>query len=172
MKHPLRIRFGLNVLLALFFFLSVLSCSESGNELSSEDIATELANRLTDKLQFENGEKADGGPPPYHEGEDWPQVEFVDPPDLTVSLGGSFSLDVKAAYDFPEDIDGAMVWVQDATTHIDIRDTVDQENLIMRLAAELLPDPELKGRTFDLYVSLYLGEETGLHETWRITIPD
>ncbi len=145
------------------------SCS---SESDADEIARVLADRLTDNLRFENGEQVAGGPPAFHEGEDWPQVEFVNPPNLTVTLGDSFFVDVKAAYDFPEEIDGAMVWVQGATSHIDIRDSVDDESLIMRLQAELLLDKELSGQTFDLYVSLYKGQETGLHETWRITIPD
>ncbi len=140
--------------------------------MSSEDIASGLADRLTQNLTFIKGESVAGGPPPYHEGSDWPQVEFVDPPQQTVRLGDSFEMDIKAIFDSPQQIDGAMVWVKDSNFHIDIRDSVNLDTMKLHLEAKLLSDPELAGKTFDLYVSLYLGAETGLHETWRIEIPE
>ncbi len=155
-------------ILATFGGLS--SCGGDDDDLG--DIAASLQDRLTNALKFYKGAVVDGGPPPYFEGDEYPQIEFVEPPEVEIVFGEDFELKVKTGYEFPEEIDGAMIWVKDSGLHIDVDEPVDSQSLLMILKGRLEDQADFHGQSFDLYVSLYKGSETGLHETWRIIVPE
>lgn len=155
-------------LLGLLWLALAAGCNKDS---AADDVAGSLADRLSAAMNFEQGTRTAGGPPPYFDSPDYPQIEFVSPPEVEIVFGEAFELSVKADYAFPERVSGAMVWVKDAGSHFRITAPLDADSLLMTLRGWIAEDAALRGKTFDVYVSLFRGQETGLHESWRITVP-
>jgi len=150
----------------------LLGLAACGDTTDAEDLAAALAERLTDAFDFDDGSVIDGPPPPAHGEGDYPQITFLDAPPV-LDLGQDFDVDLETDFDRPEEVTGAMVWVKGAARHIDVLRPVDPATLRMLLEGRLRQEAELAGQSLDVYFSLYLANgETGLHETWTLSIPE
>lgn len=144
--------------LALLVFVPLLGCSSDGD---SEEIAGELADRLTDALAFEGGTVKAGDPPAANEGDEaYPQTtEAATPGKLTKNQ--SFTVTLHSNFVEVDKVVGAIIHVDGSSKYIEI--SQDPENLagaraddtlIMNLLGELLDDAELFGESFDIMVAL------------------
>jgi hypothetical protein len=92
----------------MFFIVAGYSCSSSQ---SAADVATQLADKLTDSLNFNSGSEKTGTAPLEHKGDTaYPQVLSVNG-NTTLTSGGQFAFAVQFTYSNLSDIAGAIVKV-------------------------------------------------------------
>ena len=144
-------------------------CSTGDN---ASDIAGDLADRLTDALDFENGDTQEGSAPEGSSDAGAPQiVNLVAPTEMR--MGEPFALELYTTFVTPADITGAIVAVRNAAKHISVSAvTVPVATQhVMYLTGVLTADSELMGKDFEITVALHTSAgATGMYVTWGVTV--
>ena len=156
------------VLMLLLVVWSV-QCSSDGDASS---LAEDLANRLTDALEFENGTQEQGEAPDGSDEAAAPQITQLVAP-LEMRVGEPFALEVYTDFAQAGEVSRAIVAVKDATKYLQITaaTTMADSGNVMYLSGILLADEELKGRSFSLSVALQTdGGLTGAYASWNISV--
>lgn len=143
--------------------------------------ATEIANRLTDVLEFDEKNMVDGEAPPENDDADHAQITAMDPP-ATLTFGQSFKIEIDTDFEQAEKITGAMIRVEHSDKYIEIEQkAVSNEADALRaregsgltLTGELGEDTDIDGRDFTIYIALITEDgETGMREEWNLSIPE
>lgn len=161
--------------IVILCILALATCNSSSN---SEEISRELADRLTDSLDFEGGKITESTPPDYDESNEHPQIEYLDV-ENKLTTDEDFTVDIMPDSDSSPVIPSVMIWVKNSGKRIDVPLNANWHkastnlDFLISLDGFLEYDSELVGKTFEVYVALF-GEDgiTGKHELWELTVVD
>jgi hypothetical protein len=157
--------------IALFLSLAAMGCDNA----SSEDIATSLEDRLTDALDFDGGENADGVPDPGDGSGEAPQIEEWQVPG-TLRLGQPFVVTIATNFDSNSEALTTAIYVKGAKNHLHVRrdlGILPDGRKRMSLYGVLAVDEQLRGKTFELELSLKTEDGVmGLPVPWPLKIED
>jgi len=165
------IRHLATILITLIFCTSQLQCSSKG---TSEDISAELADRMNDSLDFDGGESLDSPAPDGSADDNVPQIAELEAAN-EIRLGSTFIVNLSSTFEKPEEVDKAIVSVENSTKHIIIssRLVFDGQNYVMNLAGLLKNEILLKGKTFSINIALQTKTNlTGQYAKWTLKVKD
>ena len=157
------------VIMMVLTALWAMQCSSGDN---AGDLAEDLANRLTDALDFENGDTHDGSAPAGSTDSGAPQIVNLIAP-VEMRLGEPFALELYTTFATPEDISSAIVAVRNATKYITVSAVTVPvaSQQVMYISGVLAADTELMDRDFEITVALHTTSgATGMYVTWGVTV--
>jgi hypothetical protein len=139
----------------------VAGCNMKQN---SGDVSKELADKLTDSMNFANGEKKSGEKPLGHSGDpSYPQISNV----IVEQNGNLYESNFKwkAAFDYQgavTDITGAIVHVASATSYFDVKVSVQQKGELVVLTGSFSAgSQDIIGKNFIVELALYTARGAG-----------
>ena len=149
---------------------ALLTCSDSGD--NAADISDDLADRLTDALDFEDGEVSEHPPPEEHaNNSDFPQVTLQNIP-TSVAFNTPFSIVLTTTYDQPLRVRGAVVHPLGARRHIVVTKSLQAIGGIMTLNARLLGIDDLYDKEITLQIALFNDDgDVGNYVDWTFATP-
>ncbi len=145
-----------SLLIALLIIASITTLMACSGESEADKIARELADRLTDSMDFDDSTYEEGDPPPESENPEAPQIESVQ--GTLVQIGSPFVLFVESEFADPELVTQVIMQIENADGYVLIEATL--ENGVIRLPGELQADLQLKAQEFN--VRMALQTESGL----------
>lgn len=149
--------------IALFCILAV-ACSSA---MSAEDIA----NSLSERLDFDDGRVIAGQPPRENSGDnDYPQITKLKAPDVILE-GKTFEILLETDFDEADDVDGAAVYVENATSYIEVEAEVNRQTHSMKLRGELSSTEGVPGDEYEIDIAMIKGGEAGNYERWKVVTP-
>ena len=166
-------RRSLPVIMALVAGLSLFwyACS-SGDDAA--DLAEDLANRLTDALDFDGGEVQEGERPPANEDAEHPQITGLSATSDTDGLtyGESFTLTLTTDFVNESTIIGAVAWVENSSEYLKIIPTsIPVTDGEMMLTGTLNRNWKLGDRDFVIKMAMMLENgEVGNYQAWGLNV--
>ncbi len=162
-------RFQAMILSAGILVLLILSACSSDSDAGN--IAKELADRLTDALDFDGGDVVDELPPDEHAGDNaYPQMQAVSGPN-SLAEGASFVLTLTGASDATEMISGAALYVEPADKHIRVEKSAGADG-VLELTATFTGGSELQGEEFSIKCALLDADGlAGNYLVWETSVP-
>ena len=155
------------IFLALFILESCTSCS---SDADSNKIAEDLADRMTDALDFEGGEMVDSTPPEGNESAEYPQIDSIEEVE-ELQMGADFIFELNSTYAEPEKVAYIIVYVNDSSKYISIPGHL--LNDFITLAGSLNIDDELKGQDFNISFALQTDDKkTGAYKPLKVKIAE
>lgn len=169
MRSTIRCRPAL-LLILLVSTMLVWTCS---SDQDAKKTAAELANRLSEALEFDNGYRKEGDPPAGHaDDSSYPQVIKVTAP-ARLRPGVDFEVIIEGMVENPADVAGAVVAIEGADAYIQVTADYNADTRIMRLTGQLDEDDDLYGENFDLSVALQNNDGTvGNYMPWKLEVPE
>jgi hypothetical protein len=146
---------------------------------SSDQIARELSNSMTDGMDFSGGSKVKGAPPQATTGS--PLVTNFDAA-TTIYTGKTFQITLYTDYQTPADIKGAYVYVQKEAVGLDgggkvvgadqyIVVTITQATeFYFTLTGMLADNQKLSGEKFVIKLGLFDAKGAGNYADWPVTV--
>lgn len=162
------------VLLVASTLLLALWVAGCGGKSRAGDIADSLEDRLTDALNFEDGQREDGAPGEGSDSAEAPQVLNAQLPEA-LRLGEPFVVAIETAFDAGERPLKAVVYVKGASRHIHVEARMLPSALgkQMMLFGVLSVDLDLRDKRFELEVALKTQDGImGMPYGWPLTIRD
>ena len=148
----------------VLFFILVVACSAV---MSAEDIA----NSLSERLEFDDSRVIEGEPPEENSGDnDYPQITIREAPDAILE-NKQFEIVLETDFEEADEVDGAVVYVKSATRYIEVDAELDTRTRSMTLTGELDSTEGVPGDEYDIEIAMIKGREVGNYERWRVTTP-
>lgn len=151
--------------------LLILTGLSACDKADSSTVAGNLEDRLTEALNFDDGEKVPGDPPPENPGEEHPQIAGIQAPS-TLSPGDSFEVQVFPELGGNTDISQVAIFVRGADGHIRVAASWSPHDNGVTLRGKLERAPNIAG-DFSISVALLREDgESGQAHTWDLNVPD
>jgi hypothetical protein len=152
------------VTVLVFFGLFAWGCTKQ----SAKQITEELANDMTDEMNFNNGQVKSGPPPAEHKAETgYPQSTIKSAPS-TLLLGQNFAVQLKQTDTSIST--GAVVFITPATKYITVAATVDSQG-IMTLTGQLAYDAELTDVEAKITIAMQRSDGgIGNYSEWKLAL--
>ena len=156
------------LVMATLSALLTTACNSGGD---ASDIADELADLLTDSLDFDNGDVKETPPP---EADDnpltAPVIQSLQAP-AALTLGETFSVTIQSAYSGQDEVVSAVFQVLDRPRHIAVSGRLSGGSLV--LTGALAIQDRLRGIVAPISVQLVTASgKAGKVATWMLTVRD
>ena len=159
------------LVLALGMSLVWYACS-SGDDAA--DLAEDLANRLTEALDFDGGEVQEGQRPPANLDAEHPQITGLSATSDAAGLtyGETFTITLTTDFTNESAVTGAVAWVENSTEYLKITPaTTPVADGQMILTGTLYRNWKLGDRDFVVRMAMMLESgEVGNYETWGLSV--
>ena len=154
--------------LLLLVFIVLPACETSSD---TKKVLDTLADRLSDALEFDDGNELSGEPPASNDSSTAPAVKSLDAPE-EFRIGAPFILDIFSEYATPTEITAVIIQVKGAQRYI--RVLAGMANGQITLSGVLEAVSELKGQDFVLRIALQTNDTmTGPYfETGTLHVSD
>ena len=159
----------LNLLVISFFMLTglmALSCASSGD---AGDLAADLAERLTDKLEVDGGAVVDAPAPDTGSGGEIPTITALNAP-ATIAMEQTFQVELTTDYSNPAGINRVVVFIEGSIRHIHAAGIRFTGNTAL-LSMVVHEDAMLTGHDFVLHLALQSDDAiVGGYASWTMSI--
>jgi hypothetical protein len=158
----------------LFVVLSIVSLIASpacNTKQNAGDVSQDLADKLTDSMDFPGEQVVKGGKPSEHAGSsDYPQITRSDFAASDLQADQKFSVDLYTSYD-KADLEGVIVYIPPASKYIQVPakfSRFDTTTMWTRLTGYFHPTPDLYNKPFKMQFALYkTGDKAGNYVEWQ-----
>ncbi len=158
------------LLLTVLLLALLPACS---SDTDAGEVASELADRLTDALDFDNGETIEGDIPEGSDSTDAPQISSIQASSL--QLGAPFAITLQTDFGEPELVEETIMYAEKDGVKADgyIKVGASPITGLVDLSGILRNEMELAGQTFTLYFALKTADGVlGAYVAQTVTISD
>lgn len=157
--------------LHIFLLLLLTACSSGGN---SEQISEDLADRMSDSLEFDGGELEETPMPEGQESPEAPQLTKVESEE-PLRIGDPFVIELETDFNNPQTINRVLMQVVGSSKHFVINTgvVVTEDKKMITLSGILKADEELKGLKVTMLFALKTEDGSlGLSRELKIAVTE
>jgi|GEM_PF-5553900 len=150
--------------------MALLTCADDNADVA--EISEELADRLTDALEFEDGEVQPDPPPPEHaNNSEYPQVSIQSRPSV-LAFNTPFSIVLSGDYAQPARVRGAVIHVAGTRRHILVSKVLNPLDNTMTLSARIIGVAALYDKRITIRIALVNDSgDVGNYLHWTFDTP-